>query len=751
MGSKKKSSTSGYRYYMGMHLVLCRGADEITEIQYGERTVWTGNATDTQIYVNAPGVWGGDQREGGFQGSVDVMMGGPVQGVNDYLAARLGAAIPAFRNVVSLVLRRPLISANNPYVKPLAVRAVRMAESPVGFSLNPASGTNPAFVISECLTNPEWGMGYPLSALNIYDQRGFLDAAYTLVNEHFGINLIWNRQQPIREFIGIVLDHIGGVLYQDQANGGRFCLRLLRGDYLGDLINLPWMGPHNAISLESFERAGWGETVNEVSVVYTDRATWKTKSVAVQNLANIQAQGGVVTRKMEYPGIVDDNLAARVAARDLRIFSTPLARATIKVLRDAWVLNPGDVFRLTWPDIGQEEGVIMRVVDIDYGTLESGAITVKAVEDVFAMDGEPIIGTQPGYTPPTLAPVPPDASLLFEVPYWEVARNSSPADLSFVQDTDTYTAALAVVANDEQLNWQLYTGDGVNPLLFRGGDDYAPVLTLPALPQSATDITVAYSNGFDLDPVINQLALGGGDYGYIIDATGNIAEAVEILALDTGLGTVTLARGVLDTVPVAHPAGRRLVVVGEFAASEGLIRAPGETVHAYIQPMTGIGAGAQVAVSNGPAVTLTGRQGLPYPPARVTINGVAYPLAVVGQITAAWAHRDRITQTGYIVHQDEASIGPEPGTTYTLAIYGESFPPGSGPLLRTYSGLTVTSQSYPSATESTDSGLPGGRENMNLTIHLSSQRAGLESWTKHRITVYRAGYGVAYGNHYGGL
>lgn len=745
MGSKKKSSTSGYRYYLGMHLVLCRKADEITEIQYGERVAWTGSATDTQIYVNAPGLWGGDQREGGIQGAIDVMMGGPTQGVNSYLASMLGAVIPSFRNVVSLVLRRPLISANNPYVKGIAVRARRRAVSPVG-TLDPYSGvgTNPAFIIYECLTNTEWGMGYPAAAVNFFNTRGFYDAAQTLANENFGLSLIWNRQQPVREFIGIVLDHIGGVMYQDQSNGGLFCLRLLRGDYLYDINNLPWIGPHNAVALDSFERAGWGETVNEVSVVYTDRATWKPKSLAVQNLANIQAQGGVVTRKMEYPGITDDDLAARVAARDLRVFSTPLARATIRVLRDAWIMNPGDVFRLTWPEIGQEAGIIMRVADIDYGLLESGVITIKAVEDVFAMDGEPIIGTQPGYVPPSLAPVPPDASLFFELPYWEVARNSSPADLAFTVETDTFCAALAVVADDNQLNWQLHTGNGIDPSVLRATDDYAPTMTLPALPQSAADTgTLPITGGFDLDPVVV------GDYGYILDASGNIAEAVEVLAIDMSLLTITLARGVLDTVPVAHPAGRRLIIVGEFMAPEGLTRAPGEIVHAYIAPTAGIGVGAQVAVSNGPSVTLAGRQGTPYPPGNVSINGTPYPLAISGDLAVTWAHRDRLTQTGYIVHQDESSIGPEPGTTYTLEIFGESFPPGSGALLHTYAGLSGTSQTYPSATEITDAGL--GRVSMNLTVELSSQRAGLESWTKHRITVYRAGYGVAYGNHYGGL
>lgn len=738
MGSKKKSQTSGYRYYMGMHLALCHEADAITEIQVGERVVWSGSTTGGQIFIDAPNIFGGDKREGGVRGAVDVMMGDNTQTPNDYLQARLGAAIPAFRGVVSMVLRRVMIAANNPYAKPWAPRVLRIPRPWSGAGFEPASGgANPAAIIHECLTRYHGGIGFSGAMVGF----SLVEAASRLQQEDFGLNLVWTRQTPVRDFIQIVLDHIGGVLYQHPRTG-QFELKLVRGGY--DIASLPVYGPHNVLSVDEYQRAGWGETVNEISVVYTDRATWKPRVVAVQNLANIQAQGGVVTKKVEYPGITRPDLAARVAQRDLRAASTPLAKVRLRVNRSAWMMFPGDVFVLHWPEL-KIHGLVLRVGAIEYGTLDDGAITVQAVEDVFSLDATASVGDNTtGFVPPSLAPVPPDASLLFEVPYWEVARNSSPADLAYTQATDTFVAALAVVASDTQLNFQLHTGNGIDPTVLRATDDYAPTMILPALPQSAANIgPIPYSSGFDLSPVV------AGDYGYILDSAGAITEAVEVLAIDTALGTVTLARGVLDTVPVAHPAGRRLIIVGEFAAFEGITRAPGETVHAYIAPVTGIGVGAQVPVSNGPAVTLTGRQGRPYPPGNVRVNAIPYPLAVSGEIMVSWSHRDRLMQTGYIVHQDEGNIGPEPGTTYTLRIYGESFPPGSGALLRTYTGIAGTNQTYPSATEIADAGL--GRLSMNLTIELFAVRGGLDSWRKHRITVYRAGYGVAYGQHYGGL
>jgi hypothetical protein len=36
---------------------------------------------------------------------------------------------------------------------------------------------------------------------------------------------------------------------------------------------------------------------------------------------------------------------------------------------------------------------------------------------------------------------------------------------------------------------------------------------------------------------------------------------------------------------------------------------------------------------------------------------------IVGPLTVTWGHRNRVLQTGYLVAQDAASMGPEPRTT----------------------------------------------------------------------------------------
>jgi hypothetical protein len=84
-----------------------------------------------RIRIDKPDLFGGESREGGIVGDVDVLMGGPGQGPNDYLAARMGGDVPAYRGLCSLVLRQAYLGIN-PYLKPWAVRVTRVLTGEAG-------------------------------------------------------------------------------------------------------------------------------------------------------------------------------------------------------------------------------------------------------------------------------------------------------------------------------------------------------------------------------------------------------------------------------------------------------------------------------------------------------------------------------------------------------------------------------------------------------------------------------------------
>jgi hypothetical protein len=129
--------------------------------------------------------------------------------------------------------------------------------------------------------------------------------------------------------------------------------------------------------------------------------------------------------------------------------------------------------------------------------------------------------------------------------------------------------------------------------------------------------------------------------------------------------------------------GTRLIGVGEWLASEGAERAPGESVFVGAIPRTSTDQGDAVLAANGQPLLLVGRQALPYPPGRIRLNGQTEPAVVAGDLTVAWAHRDRIQQTAYLVQQDEGDIGPEPGVSYTVRIKDRN-----GALVHTETGIT---------------------------------------------------------------
>ena len=102
-------------------------------VQVFEATTAASNAGagGGRIRIDKPDLFGGDSREGGIVGDVDVLMGGPGQVQNDYLAARMNGDVPGYRGLCSLVLRQVYLGIN-PYLKPWAVRVTRVLTGEAG-------------------------------------------------------------------------------------------------------------------------------------------------------------------------------------------------------------------------------------------------------------------------------------------------------------------------------------------------------------------------------------------------------------------------------------------------------------------------------------------------------------------------------------------------------------------------------------------------------------------------------------------
>lgn len=724
MGSSKKV-TVGYRYSLGVHKVLCHGPiDKITRIDVDGKTAWTGTNSGGTTAINAPGLFGGESREGGVVGNVDVMMGAPAQGRNAYLQSQLGAGIPAFRGVVSAVLKRVYIGLN-PYLKTWAFWASRIhvrqdgraqwydAKSQIGDDMNPAH------IIREVLTDPDWGMGYPEVEI---DDVSFASAADALFAEGFGLSFLWDKSVQIDEFLGEVLKHIDGSLFVDRSTG-KFTLRLARGGYdVGSLITLD---EDSVERVDDFKREALGELSNSVTVVFWDAVTGKDNAVTVQDISLIAAQGATIGVTLQYPGITTGELASRVASRDLRALSVPLASAVLYVNRKAASLNVGDVFKLSWPRFGVSQ-TVMRVSNIELGGLASNTIKITCVEDVFAL-GDAVYAAPPPteWQNPNTAPLPCPQHSVIEAPYYEVvqrlgdsAAQALDPDAAFVVATGTRPEGSAI--NARLMSRPAGTYDDY------GHVDFCPTALLTAdLGIEATTVTLGSLRNEDQVVAGSYAILGGVEIVRVVSLVGT---------------TLTLGRGCLDTVPVAHAAGVRVMFTDVFFETDGIEYATGETARIKLLPVTGIG---ELPLASAPeqTVVMNRRQYRPYPPGRLRINGLKYPTLIAGDtVTVSWAHRDRLQQTGATIEDTEAgNIGPEVGTTYTV----EARRADTGTLLGSQSGLSGTSAVFGAAEFGTYAG--------DVRIVVKSVRDGVESWQAHSWTVDRTGYGMDYGYNYGGI
>ena len=97
MGGGGGSSVVGYKYFLGLHLILCHGGiDAVTRLTVADRIAWSGTNTGGVSTVDAVDLFGGEAREGGIAGQLEVCMGESSQAQNSYLSSTCGSQVPYY-------------------------------------------------------------------------------------------------------------------------------------------------------------------------------------------------------------------------------------------------------------------------------------------------------------------------------------------------------------------------------------------------------------------------------------------------------------------------------------------------------------------------------------------------------------------------------------------------------------------------------------------------------------------------------
>ncbi|WP_165856724.1 phage tail protein [Marinobacter sp. JSM 1782161] len=572
---------------------------------------------------------------------------------------------------------------------------------------------NPAHIIRECLTDPDWGLGYQDADIN---DASFITAADGLYNESMGMSLMWSRESEIQDFISEVLRHIDGSLYVDRKTG-TFHLKLVRDDYSeSDLLVLD---ESCVTQITNASRPAIGELTNSVTVNFWDHTTGETSSVTAQDQALIQMQGAVVSTTLDYGGFTNQGLASRIALRDLKSLSSDLLSCDIEATRIAADLNIGEPFILDWPDL-DIDSVIMRVQSIQFGDGRDNAVRITAVEDVFATPDTAIVSPPEDdlwVDPAANEPEPAQPRIFEELPYYElvVDQGQAAADALLAESPDAGFTLAAAGRQSNEINALLFTDSGAG---YQEQDtlDFSPFGYIVD-DIGPTDTAFSLIDHKDLDEVEEGSIASIGDELVRVDSVESTSSGYEI----------TVGRGVLDTVPALHSGGsspEAMVFWGDFFGSDEIEYAASESVEAKMLTATG---GALLSSLDAPidSVSMDSRAIRPYPPGDFRIDGLSYPAIYSpnGAVELTWTHRDRTQQTsGTVFDHTFGDIGPEANVTYRVEADAELT---DGSMDESFISEDVGSVSSFIAL---DSSTPAPAGTVRVTFRIYAVRDGYDSW-----------------------
>lgn len=713
MGKFSREITIGYKYYAGLHMVICEGPATVTGIKVGGKYIyeyyrpWAEGIADTSIDIDKENLFGGDEKEGGISGRIDIMSGKKDQQPNDYLISQLGPDVPAFRGVLSLVARQCYLSALNPYIKPWWVRVTRKPWFPEEWDFPEENydywdfpGVNPVVILYEIIT--EHGLG-PI------DEESFKAAAGYFQERK--LCLLWDGGS-VEDLIQTVLDHAGCMLFVNPFTG-KFQIHVL-----ADAITMPYEYTslsENVISeVTEYQRTSIDDTINQLTVYYVDYIDGEEKCVTIQNLANINAQGRIVAAERKYPGIPTREHAMYVANRDLIHASVPLSKIRLVVAKNALSyagilpegLLPGSRIKVFWPKLGLN-GVSFIVGEVDFGTELDNIITIDAVEDVYDTKETYIDIQEPLWNDPVPEPVPAIYQKALEMPYWDIRRNTTDADFNTIPQNEgvgfLYTFAAPPISCN--FGYKFYVGADLG-----GQSEFCPMAFLGEdIGFLDSKLTINSPRNIDLASFNDQSYAVIGDE--IVGTTG-IHE-----------NTITIRRGCLDTVAKPHMAGEIIYFVTGWYGSDKKQYVLNQDVDVRICTITGKGE-LRLGLAQPINVWFNARFDRPYPPAYPTINRIPYPEGITfdnnPELNITWRHRNRILQTAYIVDHSEGSITPEEGTTYSVEIKHVL----NNEVLFRQDGIEGTSIVVPSLNVDGE-----------LLVRIWSVRDGFESWQKQEFTI----------------
>lgn len=731
-----KKVVTGYNYYLGVQLVFGYGPiDEFLEMRADDKKInlvtsifrykdkWLTGGTPASrefvggqcvFYMNSQDLIDNGDPPSGVVGKCVLYQGTWTQNTNLYLSTVWDEPdMSAFRPLMHMVMEKCYLG-NSDTPPPISVIARRCPNQLglTGGRHNVNGDSNIACAVYEVMTDNLFGMKIPEDKINT---DSFIAAGNLLADEALGISMLVQTAMLGKDLMAEMLRHADGVVYADPVTG-LYTMALAREISEADQEDLLVIDDSNIVK-DSFEfsRSSWEMTKNTIIVQYTERSVFDTKPVQYQDLANIDVRGGMIdSEEYSYLGFSNATAAMNTAARVSKMKASPLVSAKMSLDRVGYRLRPGSGFWLRKPDRGLAN-ILMRVIEISYGTLDDPAIKITAMEDIFEVNAVAYVPPGPGdWVPPSTGTAPMAYQRLMEAPYYGsgdatrrfVMTVATPASASLGYDVISDTAVGTPLTLTNYVDTGTPSGSLVVGMSRTGPEVDSAGMTINALVQAG-----------DIDPG----TAGSRDTGENLLLVGDELMAFSDI-VDNGNGTwnVTgLYRAVLDTQAADHAAGSRVFFISEGAGTTNEDGYGGNvTVRAKLLPKSVTETLAENLATE-MVLTTASRALRPLPPARMRIDGAVVPagLTVTGAFVFTWAHRNRLDEA--IVPQDGASRTPEEGVTYNIRIYTAS------------NALLASALGVSSAATSATAILHVASD---MRLEIEAVRDGYVSWTK--LTAY---------------
>lgn len=709
MGSRITGKTViGYKYFMTMLMGLGAGpVDFVKKILIGDQTAWEGQLEDGQTTsIEKDNLFGGKKGEGGVNGSLTAYYGARDQKIPATVKAKINhddpSSISDFRGTANLWWNG-MICSMTWYPKTWSICFVRRKSGWDGDVWQPdlceitMTGTvseeiiiseeqivvdknngiddgdghtgryhnvtetifamNPIHAIYQLLTDRTWGRGYPRELI---DDVSFITAATQCKAEGFGICYEYDpAQSSVAEAIGELLSTIGAGIYTDRQTG-LLTIKLIRDDYDPDLLPV-YTRDSGIISIERAQVATTGAAVNELHVSYYSPITNSTRVVCRTNDAAIMSLGYKVTKSVTYTAIPTAELAGRIGDRDLLVADPSIRRLSVKMDRRAWKIAPVSVIKINDPHLGIDNE-IFRVVDVKDSTATDGTMTLSLATDQFNLPASSnAVDITPSYHPPSNNPTVVSDFVVQEASYRDAVLMMGSDDVQALDRNVGTSVTYAAQPTGTAMSYSVNTS--ANNGAWDTDTDEA----------SFTEITTlsAAINEFD-----TTLTINAPEYMDEIDVGSGVqidSEVMRVDAISDDNLTITVARGCGDTIPAAHAAKSLVVFLDTGYLIDDTEYGLYETVKTRIITNTATKS-TDPSLAPTASITIQGRQGKPYPPANVLINGNKFntKTTVETDMVVTWANRNRIQLQDKLIGHLEASQDLEADTVTYIGVYDGS-------------------------------------------------------------------------------